>query len=56
MRGDLFNVTGRQPGQSPLITHRGRGRSQWRWRSPAKYMAHGGQRESYYTTLLGGWQ
>ena len=45
MRGDLFNVTGRQPGQSPLITHRGRGRSQWRWHSPAKYMAHSGQRD-----------
>jgi len=56
MRGDLSNVTGRQPVPSPLVTHRGRGRSQWRWRSPAKYMAHGGQRESYYTTLLGGWQ
>ena len=51
MRGDLFNITGRHPGQSPLNTHRGRGRSQWRWHSPAKYMAHSGQRV-YYTRPL----
>ena len=35
MRGDSFNIAGRHPGQSPLNTHRGRGRSQWRSHSPA---------------------
>ena len=60
MRGDLFNITGRHPGQSPLNTHRGRGRSQWRWHSPAKYMAHSGQRDyncimqSYLNATLNG--
>jgi len=47
MRGDLFNVAGRRPGQSPLNTHRGRGRSQWCQHSPAKYIAHSGQRDNY---------
>jgi hypothetical protein len=50
MRGDLFNITGRQPGQSPLNTHWGRGRSQWiSTHRPER--AHDGLCDYYYIIL-----